>query len=154
MKTHSHIHKSHNVNLLMYHIVCVAKYRRSVFNDWVEETIKQICIDIEKRYEISFIQIWADDNHIHFLVQSVPIYSPKKIVQMIKNIIAREIFKYHPHIKKILRWWEFRTDGYYINTVWWYWNVEAVMKYVQQQGKWYKSIYKNTIKQLSLFDYQ
>jgi REP element-mobilizing transposase RayT len=52
-----HNHRRHNVNLLMYHIVCVAKYRRSVFTDKVDETIRETCLEIEKRHEIGFIEI-------------------------------------------------------------------------------------------------
>jgi len=36
------------------------------------------------------------------LVQSVPVYSPKKIVQIIKSITAREIFRLCPEVKKKL----------------------------------------------------
>ena len=35
--------------------------------------------------EIIFLEIGVDKDHVHFLVQSVPMYSPKKIVQMIKD---------------------------------------------------------------------
>jgi len=44
-------HKSHNVSLLLYQIVCPAKYRRVVFSDAVDETLKDTCIEISKRYQ-------------------------------------------------------------------------------------------------------
>lgn len=47
-----YIHKSHHVSVLLYHIVCPAKYRRVVFNDEAGTTIKEICLEIPKRYEI------------------------------------------------------------------------------------------------------
>jgi len=43
------IHKSHNVSILMYHYVCPAKYRRVVFSEEVDRTLKEICEEIEKR---------------------------------------------------------------------------------------------------------
>ena len=95
-----YIHKSHNVSVLMYHIVCPAKYRKVIFSKRADKLLKEICLEIEKRYEINFIEIGTDNDHVHFLVQSVPMYSPKKIVQVIKSITAREIFKNHPDIKK------------------------------------------------------
>ena len=57
-----------------------AKYRRVVFDKAVEHKVKDICLDIEKRYEIKFLEIGTDEGHVHFLVQSVPMYSVKKIV--------------------------------------------------------------------------
>jgi len=37
-----HLIKSHNKNLLLYHFVCHAKYRRKVFTKEVEKTLKGI----------------------------------------------------------------------------------------------------------------
>jgi REP element-mobilizing transposase RayT len=95
----SHTLKSHNKSLLLYHFVCPAKYRRKVFTKEVEKSLKKICKGIEERYEIFFIEIGSDEDHVHFLVQSVPMYSPKKIVDTIKSITAIEIFKHHLEVK-------------------------------------------------------
>lgn len=65
-----YIHKSHNVSKLMYHFVCPAKYRRVVIDEEVDEVIKETCKEIEKRYEIKFIEIGTDKEHVHFVVQS------------------------------------------------------------------------------------
>ena len=97
-----YIHKSHNVSVLMYHFVCPAKYRRIVFSDEVDQTLKSICDDISKRYEIKFLEIGVDKNHVHFLIQSVPMYAPSRIVRIFKSITAKEIFKKCPEVKKQL----------------------------------------------------
>ncbi|MBU1132621.1 IS200/IS605 family transposase, partial [Patescibacteria group bacterium] len=96
-----YLHKIHNVSVLLYHFVCPAKYRSSVFeSEEVDAELKKVCLEISKRYEIRFMEIGTDKNHVHFLVQSVPMYSAKKIVQTIKSITAREIFKSCPEVKK------------------------------------------------------
>ena len=129
-----YIHKSHNVSVLLYHIVCPAKYRKIVLSNEVDNAIKKICIEISKRYEMHFVEIGADKDHVHFLVQSVPTYSPTKIVRTIKSITAREIFRQIPSIKKELWDEEFWTDGYYINTVSKRGNEDVVRQYVKKQG--------------------
>ncbi|MEK6197947.1 MAG: IS200/IS605 family transposase [Desulfobacterales bacterium] len=129
-----YIHKSHNVSVLLYHIVCPAKYREIVLSNEVDNAIKKICIEISKRYEMHFVEIGADKDHVHFLVQSVPTYSPTKIVRTIKSITAREIFRQIPSIKKELWGGEFWTDGYYINTVSKRGNEDVVRQYVKKQG--------------------
>jgi putative transposase len=60
------IRKSHNVSLLMYHIVCVAKYRRLVITDEVDSVLKSVCIEISKRYEIRFLEIGTEADHVNF----------------------------------------------------------------------------------------
>ena len=101
----------------MYHIVCPAKYRRAVITEEVDKKLKEICLEIEKRYEIKFLEIGTEKDHVHFLVQSVPSYSPASIVQKIKSISARKIFETCPEVKKWLWGGEFWTRGYYIVSV-------------------------------------
>ena len=129
------IHKHHNVSVLLYHIVCPAKYRRAVFTAKVDAKLKEVCREIQQRYEIQFLEIGTDEDHVHFLVQSVPGYSPKKVVQIIKSMTAREIFKACPEVKKYLWGGEFWTDGYFVSTVGAHGNEEMIKHYVQQQGK-------------------
>jgi REP element-mobilizing transposase RayT len=74
-----------------YHIVCSAKYRRVVISEAVDETIKETCGEISKRYEIKFLEIGTEGDHVHFLVQSVPSYSPTKIVTRIGYHIKKSI---------------------------------------------------------------
>ena len=106
-----------------------------MFSAEVDAKLKQVCSEIEKRYEIEFLEIGTDKDHVHFLVQSVPRMSPKKIVQRIKSITAREIFKSCPEVKKYLWGGEFWSDGYFISTVGAHGSEEMVKNYVQQQGK-------------------
>jgi REP element-mobilizing transposase RayT len=83
----------------------------------VDEKLKEICEQINLRYEIEFLEIGSGSDHVHFLVQSVPLYSPTKIVRTIKSITAKEIFRQMPEVKKQLWGAEFWSDGYYISTL-------------------------------------
>jgi putative transposase len=134
----------------MYHIVCPAKYRRAVFTPPVDEKLKEVCLEIGKRFEITFLEIGTDKDHVHFLVQSVPTYSPKKIVQIIKSVTAREIFRACPEVKKQLWGGEFWTDGYFVSTVGKHGNEDVIKKYIQSQGEEveYERLYEE---QLNLF---
>ena len=148
-----YIHKAHNVSVLIYHVVCPAKYRRVVFSEDVDQVLKEICLEISKRYEIHFLEIGTDEDHVHFFVQSVPMYSPTKIVRTIKSITAKEIFKGAPGVKRALWGGEFWSDGYFISTVGKHGTEKIIGNYVKDQGKRkaaYKSLYVS--KQLKLFD--
>jgi REP element-mobilizing transposase RayT len=111
------IHKEHNVSTLMYHIVCPAKYRRAVITESVDKELREICLGIEARYEIQFLEIGTERDHVHFLVQSVPTYSPEQIVRTIKSITARKIFERCPEVKKMLWGGKFWRRGYYVGSV-------------------------------------
>ena len=95
------------------------------------------------------MEIGADEDHVHFLIQSVPAMSPTAIVRIIKSITTREIFRTHPQVKKMLRGGRFWTSGYYANTVGQYGNEKVIKEYVQRQGRTYHQIHRG---QLTLFD--
>jgi REP element-mobilizing transposase RayT len=151
MSKSEYIHKSHNVSVLLYHLVCPAKYRKVVFSETVDQSLKEICLEISKRYQLFFLEIGTDNNHVHFLIQSIPTYSVTKIVTIIKSITAREIFKKHPEVKEQLWGGEFWSDGYFANTVSKFGDENTISKYVKEQGtvKEYKVLHKT--EQLKLF---
>jgi len=88
-----YVYKRHNKSLLLYYIVCPVKYRWKVISDHQTEILKESCMELSERYEINFVEIGTDTDHAHFLVRSVPMMLPKGIVQTIKSITAREMFK-------------------------------------------------------------
>ena len=144
------IHKEHNVSVLLYHMVCPAKYRRVVVVKEVDAVLREVCLDIATRYEIAFLEIGTDRDHVHFLVQSVPIYSPTQIVRIIKSLTAREVFRRVPSVKKQLWGGEFWTDGYYIATVGQHGSEAQIRQYVAQQGrtKEYTKLYAQQLRLL------
>ena len=145
-----YIHKSHNVSVLLYHFVCPAKYRKVIFDHEVDETLKVICLEIAKRYEINFLEIGIDKDHVHFLIQSVPKYSVTQIIRIIKSITAKKIFDKHPQVKEQLWGGEFWSDGFFVNTVSKFGSEDTISKYVRDQGveKEYKKLHDQ---QISLF---
>jgi REP element-mobilizing transposase RayT len=144
-----YIHKSHNVSVLLYHLVLPAKYRRVVFDKQVEVVLKDVCLEIEKRYQIRFLEIGTDRDHVHFLLQSVPTYSVTKLVTLLKSLTAREIFRQCPQVKKQLWGGEFWTDGYFASTVSKHGNEHTITNYVKAQGNTYDQLHEN--RQLTLF---
>lgn len=119
-------------------MVFPVKYRRKIFTEEVGNKLKEVCKGIEKGME---------EDHVHMLVQGIPTMSVSQMVKTIKSITAREIFKAYPRIKKEILWggnlW---TSGYYANTVGQYGSKDAIMKYIQNQGKdvkGYEKIYES-----------
>ena len=134
MNKSKYIHKDHNVSVLLYHLVFPAKYRKAVLTDKVDTVIKDTCLEIEKRYEIIFIEIGTDKDHIHLLVQAVPTYSVTKLVTLIKSLTARQVFALCPEVKKQLWGGEFWSNGYFASTVGQHGNESMIAKYVKNQG--------------------
>lgn len=143
-----HIYKRQNKTLLLYHLVFPVKYRKKVISGPISVYIKEVCKEISERYEIQFVEIGTDEDHVHFLIQSVPNLSVSTIVKVIKSITAREVFRCYPEVKKTLWGGSFWTSGFYANTVGQYGNKEAIKKYVENQGRKYQQLH---IEQLQLW---
>lgn len=144
-----YIHKSHNVSVLLYHYVCTAKYRRVIFNSKVDDILIQTCKEIAKRYEINVLELGSDGDHVHFLIQSVPVIAPVEIVRTIKSITSREIYRLYPEVNKRLWGGNIWSAGYFVATVGRHANEKQIENYVRNQGKYYNKLYRG---QLSLFD--
>ena len=146
-----HISKRHNVSLLLYHVVFPIKYRRKVITKRVQKLLRGICLGLQQRYELKFLEIGMEEDHVHFLIQSVPAQSPKQLVQTIKSVTAKKIFQLCPEIKEKLWGGAFWTSGYYVNTVGRHANETTIANYVRNQGtNRYEPIYQDL--QLELFN--
>jgi REP element-mobilizing transposase RayT len=118
----------------MYHLVCAAKYRRVVMSEKVDDVLRQACLEIEKRWEVRFLEIGLDRDHVHFLIQTVPSYSPSRMVQIVKSVVAREVFTQVPAVKQKLWGGAFWGEGYFVNTVGQHGSEKVIAAYVQGQG--------------------
>jgi len=138
----------HNAYQIHYHFVTPVKYRRSIFGSLDrEETLKATCKEIAERYSIEFEQVGLDMDHVHYLISAAPKYAPSRIIQIVKSITARELFRKHPDLKKQLWGGELWTDGFYVGTVGEGGNKDVIMSYVKNQGK------PKDAQQIKLFDF-
>lgn len=103
---------AHKVFKIKYHFVFCIKYRKDLFlNEKYVETVKNVCRGLEERYSMKFETIGFDEDHVHFLLQAVPRYSPSQVFRVVKSITAIQLFEKHPDLRKELWGGEFWSDG-------------------------------------------
>mgnify|MGYP001563019252 FL=1 len=136
----------HKVFKIKYHFVFCIKYRKDLFlQEKYVNSIKEICKGLEERYSMKFETIGFDEDHVHFMLQSVPKYSASQIFRLVKSITAIKLFEKHPDLKKELWGGEFWSDGGYVGTVGEGVNAELIRNYIKSQGR--------KGEQLKLFDF-
>ena len=96
--------------------------------------MKEVCQGIKERYYLHFDALGSDGDHIHLVVEGAPRYAPSRIVQICKSILAIQVFKKFPELKKELWGGEFWSDGGHIDTVGDGRGLEDVKNYVKRQG--------------------
>ena len=112
--------------------------------------IKSICIEIAERYWFDFDAIGTDGDHVHIFIGSEPKYALSKVMQIIKSIAAKQIFKDFPEIRKELWGGEFWSDGGYIGTVGEGVTAEIIRDYIEKQGTTEE---KEGYKQMNLLEF-
>lgn len=100
-----------------YHVVWGVKYHKHILNNTMKEFLVNLIKRICESYEYHYICIGIATNHVHLFAGAPPKIAPAKMIQVIKSISAREMFKTYPQIKRQLYGGEMWKDGYYIGTI-------------------------------------
>ena len=125
----------HCVYKIGYHMVMCLKYRKKLlYDDERVRYLKHILSEISDRYEMKFESVGTDGDHVHIFVGAAPRYAPSRIMQIIKSITAKEMFKEFPQIRRQLWGGEFWSDGGYIGTVGDGVTAEIIRNYIDRQG--------------------
>ena len=126
---------SHCSYRIRYHMVFVIKYRKDLITPAIFSFMKTICKGIQERYYIYFDALGYEEDHIHIVVEGAPRYSPSRIMQICKSILAIQVFKQFPELREELWGGEFLTDGGHIDTIGDGRGLDEVKEYVRKQGR-------------------
>jgi putative transposase len=124
---------SHAVYDLKYHMVWVPKYRKMVLRGELAKRLKTNIQEISERYGFEIDTMEVMDDHVHLFLSAPPRYSPARIVQIIKSISAKMVFKQFPEVKKQLWGGEFWSDGYFVRSVGDKVTSEVIRRYIKYQ---------------------
>ncbi len=112
--------KNRHKYLLQYHIIFICKYRKKLLvSQQISDDIKQFSYEICQRHKVIIRYMETDKDHIHYLIETEPIMSISKIVNLMKSYTAYPIWKRYPNYLQKQFWKEpaFWTDGYFVYSV-------------------------------------
>ena len=124
---------SHAVYDLKYHMVWVPKYRKMILKGDLARRMKELFAEIAERYEFEIDTMEVKDDHVHLFLSAPPRYSPARVVQIIKSISAKVVFRQFPEVKEQLWGGEFWSDGYFVRSVGDKVTSEVIRRYVKYQ---------------------
>lgn len=136
----------HAVYDLKYHFVWIPKYRKKLLKGEIGKEIKEIFHRIGEEYGWEIEEMAVQEEHVHIFIEVPPKYAPARVVQIMKSIAAREIFKKYPEMREELWAGEFWSDGYFVRSVGDKVTAEIIKKYIRYQEE------EKGAKQLSLWD--
>jgi putative transposase len=79
----------HSVTDLKIHLVCVTKYRRSVFTAIGIDLIEQSFRDVAEKMDFQVLEFNGEGNHVHALIEYPPKLSVSQMVNALKGVSSR-----------------------------------------------------------------
>ena len=123
----------HAVYDLKYHLVWIPKYRKHIFSKEISEYLKEVFQQIAEEYGFEIDTMEVMEDHVHIFIEAPPRYSPAEVVQIMKSISAREVFKKFPKLRKQLWAGELWNDGYFVRSVGDKVTADIIRKYIEYQ---------------------
>ena len=123
----------HAVYDLKYHLVWIPKYRKHILDKEVSDYLKDIFNMIAEEYEFIIDTMEVMEDHVHIFVEVPPKYSPARVVQIMKSISAREVFKKFPNLREQLWAGEMWNDGNFVRSVGDKVTADIIRRYIEYQ---------------------
>ena len=136
----------HAVYELKYHLVWVPKYRARILGGEVSKYLKDVFKQIAEEYEFKIDVMEVIEDHVHMFIEAPPSYSPSDLVQIMKSISAREVFKKFPKMRKAMWSGKIWNEGYYVRSVGDKVTSEVIKKYIEYQRQ------EDDVSQLKMFE--
>jgi putative transposase len=99
----------------------------------MREYAKGVFQRIAEEYEFNIDTMEVMEDHVHIFVEAPPRYAPSRVVQIMKSISAREVFKKYPEVRKQLWAGELWSDGYFVRSVGDNVTADIIRKYIEYQ---------------------
>ncbi len=126
---------AHAVHELKYHLVWVPKYRARILGGEVGQYLKEVFERVAEEYAFHIMRVAIMADHVHILLKAPPSYSPSELVQVMKSISARELFKKFPKMKKLMWSGKIWNEGYFVRSIGDKLTADVIKKYIEYQKR-------------------
>ena len=118
---------------LKYHFVWCPKYRKMILKGNIGKYVAHVIYEIAERYDFEVVELAVMPDHVHLFVSAAPENSPAHLLQVIKSITAREVFKRFPGIKRFLWGGALWERGYFVMSSGTGTTDEMIRQYIKDQ---------------------
>lgn len=122
----------HSISSLKIHLVCVTKYRRTVFTNASLAVIEKSFTEVAKKMDFQVLEFNGESDYIHALIEYPPKLSVSAMVNALKGVSSRRYGQagYPKPYGKDALW----SPSYFVSSVGGA-PIEVLKKYIQNQEK-------------------
>ena len=125
---------SHAVYELNYHFVWPPKYRKHIGTTEVKKFLEDLFPKVATAYRFEVIEQNVQPDYIHLFIQAPPRFAPAHIVETMKSISVKEVFKKFPRIRDQLWGGELWSSGYFVRAVGGQVTSFVIQRYIRYQN--------------------
>jgi putative transposase len=118
---------------IKYHFVWIPKYRKRLLTPVRRAYLRYLLERIAREWEYAIVELEVMEDHVHLFLEAPPRQSPAQIMNVIKSLTGREMFRKFPELKDALWRGRLWADGFYVATVGDKVTAEAVRRYIRGQ---------------------
>jgi len=101
---------------LRYHFVFIPKYRKRVLTGKVKESIEGMIRFAAQIHGWEVFELAVAQDHVHLYIGTQPVWSPSRVMKLIKGGTSRKIKKMYPKFEEIYWGAGFWADGYMVKS--------------------------------------
>ena len=116
-------------------MIFVVKYRKRLLVKPIDESVKEILLQVSRESDFTIEFLESDADHIHMLIDYPPTLSIQSIVNRLKSMSTNRIWKQFGQLIQNNFWKEktFWSDGYFVCSTGDA-STETIRKYIEEQG--------------------
>ena len=96
---------------------------------------KEVLQQVADEYEFTVDTMEVMEDHVHVFLEAPPRYSPARVVQIMKSISGREVFKRFPKLREQFWSGELWSDGYFVRSVGDQVTADLIRRYIEYQAQ-------------------
>ncbi|MGZ3629942.1 MAG: IS200/IS605 family transposase [Ktedonobacteraceae bacterium] len=123
-------HDTHNVHLIVHHIIFCPKRRRKILVGPIRERLQQIIREVAAENKWSVIELAIQPDHVHVFMRSNPRTLPTDIARLIKGRSSHLLREEYPFLKRMPSLWTRSTFYSTAGNV----SSETIQQYIERQG--------------------
>ena len=98
-------HDTHNVHLMVYHIIWCPKRRRKVLVGKIPDRLEQAIHDVASEHQWSIIELAIQPDHVHLFIRSNPTTLPTSLARLMKGRSSKVLREEFPTLKRLPSLW-------------------------------------------------
>src|SRR5258708_11864885 len=122
---------SHNVHLIVYHIIFCPKRRQKILHGPIHDRLQQIIEEVVTEHKWSVVEVAIQPDHVHLFLRSNPRTLPTDIARVIKGRSSHLLREEFPWLKHLPSLWTRSTFYSTAGQV----SRETIQTYIERQSR-------------------